>query len=221
VLGRETLGGYDVARLAADDPQALAQWLADNGYEVPAPAQSTLDSYIADGWRFVAIKLADAAAQGGSLSPLRVSFPAQEMVYPMRLAALADAPLDLQLYVLSDHRVRTDNLTTRFAGPLVSLSPAPTGDLAALVTGAPYLTKLRNEQLSPQVVTGDFVLSNAPSDEPYRETYTVYDDISGYAVFGPAVCLGVAISLAALGLALWLRWRFRRVAEQRNAPPAS
>jgi hypothetical protein len=221
VLGRETLGGYDVARLAADDPQALAQWLADNGYEVPAPAQPVLDSYIADGWRFVAIKLAPEAEQGGSLAPLRVSFPAQQIVYPMRLAALADAPIDLQLYVLSDHRVRIDNLETLFAGPLDSLEPAPTGALTAIVRGAPYLTKLRNYRLSPQQVQGDFVAQNAPNDEPYRETFIVYDDISGFAVFGPAVCLGVAISLGAVGLALLLRRRFRQVAEQGNAPPPS
>ncbi|MBC8078559.1 MAG: DUF2330 domain-containing protein [Chloroflexales bacterium] len=219
VLGRETLGAYDVARLAADDPQALAQWLGENGYEVPPPAQPVLDAYIADGWRFVAIKLDSAAAESGSLAPLRISFPAQQIVYPMRLAALADRPIDLLLYVLSDHRVQVDNLDTLFAGPLATLAPAPTGDLAALVRGAPYLTKLRNYQLSPQSVQGDFVARNAPSDEPYRETFTVYDDISGYAAFGPAVCLGAAVSVAAIGGALLLRRKFRQVGEQTKAPP--
>lgn len=219
VLGRETLGGYDVARLAADDPQALAQWLAGNGYEVPPAAQPVLDSYIADGWRFVAIKLGASAEQGGSLAPLRVSFASQRIVYPMRLAALADRPIDLQLYVLSDHRTQVETLETLFAGTLATLDPAPAGDLAALVGGAPYLTKLRNYQLSPQSVAGDFVVRNAASDEPHRETFTVYEDISGFAVFGPAACLGVAISAAALGVALLLRRRLGRVGEQTKAPP--
>jgi hypothetical protein len=42
VLGRDTVGGYDVARLAAEDPRELQRWLDRNGYELPAGAEPIL-----------------------------------------------------------------------------------------------------------------------------------------------------------------------------------
>jgi hypothetical protein len=71
LLGRETLGGYDVARLAADDPQALSGWLADNGFSLPTGADPILAAYVAEGWSFVAVRLVPDAP-GGSLAPLRM-----------------------------------------------------------------------------------------------------------------------------------------------------
>ena len=72
VIGRETVGGYDVSRLASGDPRALDRWLDANGYTLPGGAQPILSDYVDDGWRFVAIRLAPKAE--GRLKPLAVSF---------------------------------------------------------------------------------------------------------------------------------------------------
>ena len=72
VLGQETLGGYEVARLAADDASALQAWLDANGYSVPPAAQPILTAYMADGWSFVAVRLA-AGAPDGSLEPSQLT----------------------------------------------------------------------------------------------------------------------------------------------------
>lgn len=44
VIGRELVGGYDVARLSPDDPRALQRWLDENGYAPPEGAGPILAS---------------------------------------------------------------------------------------------------------------------------------------------------------------------------------
>ena len=63
VIGRETVGGYDVARLASGEAGALDAWLRRNGYALPDGAEPILADYVDRGWRFVAIRL--AAGRGG------------------------------------------------------------------------------------------------------------------------------------------------------------
>lgn len=213
LLGRETLGGYDVARLAADDPQALSRWLAENGYEVPLAAQPILAAYVNEGWSFVAVKLA-AAAPDGSLSPLRVSYTHPQVVYPMRLGALSDRPVGVDLYVLADHRTQTDRLPTFYAGTVDQLDPQPPAELADLLGAAPYLTRMRALDLAPAGLTSDFVITQAPDDAPYREVVTVYRDVyvlREYGLFGAMVC-GCLISVAALIVAFGIVGRINRLA---------
>ncbi len=85
VLGRDIIGGYDVARLAADDPGALQRWLDENNYAAPAGAEPILRAYIEEGWKFVAVKLAPGQAANGALKPLQIAFDSDTIVYPMRL----------------------------------------------------------------------------------------------------------------------------------------
>ena len=92
VLGRQRLGPFDVTRLAADDPTALANWLRDNGFPHPDGLDDNLAPYVADGWEIVAIQLVPAETGGslsGALQPLRLSFASDTVVYPMRLSRSA------------------------------------------------------------------------------------------------------------------------------------
>jgi hypothetical protein len=214
VLGQEIVGGYSVARLEADDPSALRAWLDENGYSAPAGAEPILGSYIAAGWKFVAVKLAPEQSAAGALAPLRMAFDAKEIVYPMRLGALADRPLDVQLYVLADHRVDIDGLETQYAGPVAKLDRAPPAEIADLFA-APYLTKLRNSAITPQTLTDDFVARPATSNEPFRKVVvrTVYVD--GWSRMGlPLVGLVLVLlsSAVALGIAFGLRRRMDQIA---------
>ncbi|MBX0327912.1 DUF2330 domain-containing protein [Oscillochloris sp. ZM17-4] len=219
VLGRETLGGYDVARLSADDPAALQTWLDQNGYRVPAAAAPILAAYVGEGWKFVAVKLS-AGDREGALSPLRISYQAEDLIYPMRLGSLSDRPVGVELFVLSDHRSELPALSTTFAGPLSSLDPAPTGDLAELLSGAPYLTRMRSAELDPASLTDDFTVGRAASDDPYREAVTVYTDVSiaeDYAIMGIFLCLA-AFSPVSFLLALAIRRRIRALAPAPEDP---
>ena len=135
MLGRQRLGPFDVTRLAADDPTALANWLKDNGFPHPDGLDDNLAPYVADGWEIVAIQLVPAEAGGslsGALQPLRLSFASDTVVYPMRLSRSATMSQYIDLYVLAPHRmdpsavpVAGDKPTLEFAGPIErSDSPA-------------------------------------------------------------------------------------------------
>lgn len=198
LLGREQIGGYDVARLSADDPGALQRWLDANGYQAPAGATPILQAYIDEGWKFVAVKLAADQPANGVLRPLRLAFDAPQIVYPMRLAALADAPLDVLLYVVADQQVTIGGLATEYHGPVAQLSPPPPPAVAALLR-APYLTRLRGRQLMPARMLNDFVAR--PASRPLSALGVVL-----------GVALAALASSAALGFALGLRRRINAIA---------
>src|SRR6185503_7857538 len=87
ILSRETVGVYDTTTLAAKDPQALVEWLHDNGYVLPPEANSVVSNYAKRGWVFVAAKLRrDTAAHAmRAPHPLCFTFQTDKAVYPMRL----------------------------------------------------------------------------------------------------------------------------------------
>ena len=218
VLGRDRIGGYDVARLAADDPNALRAWLDANGYRAPAGAEPILQAYIDEGWKFVAVKLAPDRPANGALAPLRMAFSSDRIVYPMRLGALADRPLDVLLYIAADHRVAVAPLALEYAGPTSQLSPAPPAEFAGLLR-APFLTKLRGAALDPAALTRDFVAEQAPDDAPFRKVESRVVYVPGAApsarsMAGPifGVVLVFIASLVSFGFALGLRRRINAIA---------
>lgn len=160
VLGREQIGGYDVARLAASDLAALEAWLSEHGYQAPAGAGPILQAYLDEGWKFVAVKLALGQPADGQLQPLRLAFDTPKLIYPMRLDALADAPIDLLLYVAADQEMAIGGLAREYAGPVATLDPPPPPGVAELLR-APYITRLRGRALEPARLLNDFVASPA------------------------------------------------------------
>jgi hypothetical protein len=214
VLGQEIIGGYSVARLAADDTGALQRWLDENGYHAPEGAAPILRAYIDAGWKFVAIKLAPGQHAAGQLKPLRIAFDSAKILYPMRLSALAEQPLDVLLYVLADHRIDVATMETQYAGPVAALDRAPPTDLAPLFK-APYLTKLRNSAIVPATLTDDYVAQPAPTDAPFRMVRVRTVFVSGWKRMAlPIVGLVVVIfsSSIALGIAFGLRRRMQQIA---------
>lgn len=214
ILGQETLGGYEVARLAAADAGALQAWLDANGYRIPPAAEPILAAYIAEGWGFVAVKLADAAPDG-SLAPLRISYTSERRVYPLRLGALSDRPVGVDLFVLDAGRAEADRFTTAFAGPVAGLEPPPPLDIAAMLGAAPYLTRLRTAGLDPATLTADLTLQRAASDEPFREEIVVYEELymldEAPGIFFALACLVMITPLSLIG-ALAIRRRIDAIA---------
>ena len=176
VLDRQRLGPFDVTRLAADDPTALAKWLSSNGFPHPAGLDANLAPYVADGWEIVAVQLVPAESGGsltGSLQPLRLSFASDTVVYPMRLSRSATMSQYIDLYVLAQHRmdpsavpVPGDKPTLEFAGQIDrGASPA----LADYVDDAAFLTRWRNTIWDPAAIEGDYIFEQASSDTPFQQ----------------------------------------------------
>ncbi|MEW2050507.1 DUF2330 domain-containing protein [Streptomyces sp. NPDC005476] len=217
VTGRERLGPFDVARLTATDPSDLDDWLRRNGFALPARLAAALQPYVDKRWEYVAVRLvpeSTGAALRGELEPLRLTFAAESLVYPMRLSRLAATPQSLGLYVLAAHRMEPaspiggERPRVTFAGPV----GRATGPLAALAKGTPFLTAVAQEFPRPSEISGDHELRRAAADTAYRQV--IYEDrllaLAGIPVWLLTVVGAVAV-LNTVAVVLGVRWgRARR-----------
>lgn len=199
VIGREAVGGYDVARLGAGDGRALSAWLTDNGYTLPAGAEPILSDYADEGWRFVAIRLAPQSE--GRLKPLAVSFATNDVVYPMRLEQLATEPVNLTLYTLADGERQVDGLETVFAAPVDELEPPPPSQLGGLLAEGSEVTRMEARGADPEAFTSDLLVD--PVEPELEPTATATADAAAPASSdgdGGVSTLGV-LAIIAAGLA--------------------
>jgi Uncharacterized protein conserved in bacteria (DUF2330) len=164
VIGTKTIGGYTITRLRGGTSTTLLDWLRGHGYRLPSGAGRILDRYVADGWSFVAIRLARRAK--GLLAPLRLRFRASAPVYPLRLDRLASTDIDLDLWTVAAHRMRARNLITDYAGPVSSLTPAVPAALKRYL-GSGWVTHFEAKPLS-DAATGHDVLPVRAPDRAYR-----------------------------------------------------
>ncbi len=111
--------GYDVAVLSAGESGDLATWLNENGYALPAGHNDVLDYYVAKRWFFVAFKIAPSDERVGSgdgeeFRPIALTFATDELVFPMCISRVSTSDrVEVLLYVLSEHRIRSNNYPTR------------------------------------------------------------------------------------------------------------
>lgn len=202
VIGRENVGGYDVARLGAGDALALNAWLDRNGYALPPGAEPILADYVAEGWRFVAIRLAPEAS--GRLKPLEVSFATDEQVYPMRLEQLGTVPLDLTLYTLADGPRAVAGMRTAWEGGVGELSPPPPPGLRALFDQGDYVTRMEALDVQPTAFADDLAIEPAPgglaaqpapvaAQEPLEAGGISTGSLVAIVLAGLAFALGIAL----------------------------
>lgn len=118
VHARKDVGLHDVAVLEAKAPEALDAWLDANGFQGIPPEQTAIvESYIDSGWVFVATRFNAPAMDVATPDPLRITFPTETPVYPMRLtrAAVTEEGLHLTLFVVADGAFGHPELDTEFA----------------------------------------------------------------------------------------------------------
>lgn len=222
VLSRQDLGPFDVANLAATDSTALKDWLDENGFQLDPRIPMVLQPYVEQGWTFVAVRLQPEQATqnlSGALAPLRVSFDASELVYPMRASAIAKNPETLNLYVLADHRVEKNlafgESRVSYADWIEPSAFAAGSALAPYVPRKFFLTKYI-DTVNPVKVHDDFKFTFAAQDTPFREvrTVSVKQDATGLVLLG---CFG-ALILGGLALLVILFLIIRRT---RRPQPAA
>ena len=110
VIEVKTVGAYDIAVLSTKDTGALESWLKTNEFTFPADATDVIDSYVKQGWYFIAVKInlercsLDAKSEklaSGELNPLQISFASERCVFPLKISSLNHTPSEVQVYVLS------------------------------------------------------------------------------------------------------------------------
>lgn len=109
VLENAVVGPYETVQLSAQDPNALNDWLALHGYNLPAAVQPVVASYVAEGSNFLAMKL--VPGQGvSSMKPIRITSQGAGVTLPLRMvAAGAGAFMPIQLWVFGEGRYQAQN----------------------------------------------------------------------------------------------------------------
>jgi hypothetical protein len=109
VQTQEVVGPYDVVIVHSSKGEALDAWLVANGFEVPKTLQPVIDSYVAAGFDFVALKLAPGANER-AMQPVRVVEPGADPSLPLRMVAGGvGANVSLELWVIGEGRYHPQN----------------------------------------------------------------------------------------------------------------
>lgn len=162
VVHSATAGPYETVTISSAVPGAIAQWLTDNGYKVPAEATPILDAYAADGYDFIALRL--TPGNGVSLmKPVRVITPGPTTTFPMRMLAVGAAEeVALTLFVLSEGRLQVDGYEN------VAVDPADVvWDFAADTSNYDTL----REQALTKNGGAAFLTSYSTPDELFRDAF--------------------------------------------------
>lgn len=214
VVGRQQVGDYDVAQLTGRS-DAVATWLSDNGYRVRPAVVAGLDVYLREGWVVVAAKLVfDSERFAGAMRPLVLRFASEEIVYPMRLSALAEDRQQVRFYVFAEHRVDAmvgvRTLRPSFAGRVDAAGLTAGGAPAAaeLIGDRPYFLTRFDDTLDPDAITTDLIIDRAADgDVEFRPTRTVTVDVSDQVLLGAGAAL---LIIAGVIVAVVLRTRRAR-----------
>ncbi|GLP73865.1 hypothetical protein TUM20983_09750 [Mycobacterium antarcticum] len=211
-LAQVQLGPIEATTLTGGDLDGLTSWLTEHGYVMRSEMLASLAPYTREGWSFVAMRLTSPQPLDGALDPVKLTFDADRLVYPMRMSAAARDAERVRLYAVSEHRLqRTDPDAAGqytdypFAGWVRTASDA---DLAEMIGGSAFLTEMYVDVYDPSRITSDFTFERAPQDTEYRAVVHETTDVSGYVVLAGVALIVIAIVL----LAVVLLWRRRRVA---------
>lgn len=209
VLGRQSLGPFEVSSLAATDAGALDQWLAENGYKFPEGIADVLQYYVDKGWYYIAIRLQPQTGKlEGALDPLWISFASNEIVYPMRAAGMGQGSMPVFLYILADHRVQrkvainfgNDRLT--FAGWVKPEELSVDSTLMSFVDRPLFLTKFDTFIYEVHEINQDFAFTFAANDELFRDELVHYEyrssPLGRLRQFCPSAVLPMGLVLGAI-----------------------
>jgi len=109
VIKKEVVGPYATVQLASDNPNALTEWLTQNGYAITDDIKPVISQYVTEKFNFLALKLKPGAGVD-SMRPVRVTTSGAGPVLPLRMvAAGTGATVGITLWVVSEGRYETQN----------------------------------------------------------------------------------------------------------------
>ena len=109
VIKKEVVGPYETVQLQATTPNALNQWLADNGFAVPADVLPVITKYQQESFNFLALKLIPGKGVQ-DMRPVRVSTKGANVALPLRMVAAGTGPnVGISLWLLGEGRYEPQN----------------------------------------------------------------------------------------------------------------
>lgn len=104
VLKEEAVGPFDIVVVTSEDPEAMATWLTDNGYDLTDRGDELIAPYVEAGMNFVALRLRQDQ-EVGDLQPLVMRYESDEIMVPIRLTAVAAMPdMGVLVWLLGEAR---------------------------------------------------------------------------------------------------------------------
>lgn len=108
VVSREEVGPYDTVVLEGRNPEAVENWLLDNGYRVTPEMMEMVTPYLAQGDTLIALKLLNDK-DVGEITPLEITMKADERkqkleaCVPIRMTAMAaNTDMPITAYIFTD-----------------------------------------------------------------------------------------------------------------------
>lgn len=109
VLKQENVGPYATVQLKSTNPNALTQWLVDNGFQIKPDEKPIIEQYVREGFDFLAMKLLPNK-DVKSMRPVRVTMQGASLSLPLRMAAVGTgAKVGLSIWVVAEGRYEPQN----------------------------------------------------------------------------------------------------------------
>lgn len=109
------VGNYQIEVLNAQTPKALSDWLSAHSFApLTAESEPIVRQLIAEKWRFVAATLQRTGQGLLTPHPLALTFPAKDLVYPMRLTGLTGSPVYLEIFTVAERQASTPLIQTEY-----------------------------------------------------------------------------------------------------------
>lgn len=105
-----TIGSYEVNVLKAETGKPVLEWLEKHEIVAPKTALDAIDQYAKEKWVFLAAEFRKDSDRPLPPHPLKAVFDTDKPVYPMRLTGAQDAPLFLEMLVISDQRAKIEGM---------------------------------------------------------------------------------------------------------------
>jgi len=200
VVEEKQVGIYDVKVLSATDSNALFNWLKENNFTYPESKKYILDDYIQNKWFFTTAKITTEALtedvysklKMGKLSPLKLVFQTNNIVYPLKISAVIEQrtsvngyeepffysnqqypayssyPVPITLYIFANHKKELSNYYVSYASwvkplEIKKLARNDSGDYWVNPSKKMFLTVLSGSALSKDM-TNDLFPDNAKNN---------------------------------------------------------
>jgi len=112
ILQTARAGVYDVTVIRGENGEAVRGWLNSNGFGCSEAAVQILDDYASSGWCFLSATVAADATGPITHHPLKVAFPTEEAIYPLRLTGEGADTVQLDLLVIAEKRAKAHHMAT-------------------------------------------------------------------------------------------------------------
>ncbi len=117
ITAHAVVGPYETVQLHSSDPAALSTWLTDHNFAIPADIKPLIDSYVSDGFDFLAMKLIPGK-DVTAMRPVRVTMPGASPVLPLRMvAAGTGATTPVSLLVVGEGRYEAASMPNLLIDP--------------------------------------------------------------------------------------------------------